>query len=74
MTGNDIKNQILETFSAVTFEYHGKKCGIDPFSLKRFCLWFGDEDKYTTSIDETMTTKFFDGKSLDEIADSIQID
>lgn len=74
MTGNDIKKIILETFSAVTFEYQGKKCGVDPFSMGRFCLWFGDEDKYTTSIEETMTTKFFNGKSLNEIAGLIEID
>ena len=44
MTGNEIKKRILETFSAVTFKYHGKNCGVDPFSMEKFCLWFGDED------------------------------
>ena len=73
MTGEDIKKEILETFSAVTFKYHGKNCGVDPFSMKSFCLWFGDEDKYTNSIEETMTVKFFDGKSLNEIAQIIEI-
>ena len=74
MTGNEIKKRILETFSAVTFKYHGKNCGVDPFSMEKFCLWFGDEDRYTTSIEETMNTKFFDGKSLNEIAGTVQID
>ena len=74
MTGDDIKKRILETFSAVTFKYQGKNCGVDPFSMKKFCLWFGNKEQYTTSIEETMTTKFFGGKSLVEIAELIQID
>lgn len=73
MTGKTIKERILSSFSAVAFEYNGKKCGIDPFSENEFCLWCGDKDITVHSIDAVTETAFFDGKSLEEIANQIDI-
>lgn len=73
MMSDKIKQRIGEIASHFTFEYKGKNAGVDPFSKNKFDMWFGDYDKTATSIDEVMNDKFFDGKSLSEIADEIYI-
>lgn len=74
MMDEKIKNRLKELCSHMTFEYNGKDCGVDPISHTEFAIWCGDEDTTAKSIDEVMTTPFFDGKSLSEIADVITID
>lgn len=71
MTAVQIKNRINELCSVVTFDYNGKSCGIDPLSNDNFDMWYGDKAKTVVSIDDVMNDKFFDGKSLTEIADKI---
>ncbi len=73
MKSDKIKSRISEIASHFTFEYRGKKAGVDPFSKNDFDMWFGDNDKKATSIEEVMNDKFFDGKSLTEIAEEIKI-
>lgn len=73
MTADKIKTRINEIASHFTFEYKGKNAGVDPFSKDDFDMWFGDELINVKSIDEVMNDKFFDGKSLTEIADEIEI-
>ena len=36
-----------------------------------FDMWYGDESMTAHSIEEVMTTKFFDGKSMEDILDDI---
>ena len=43
MNTEKLKKIILTIFSHVTFEYNGKSCGIDPFSLTEFDIWYGDK-------------------------------
>lgn len=71
MTAVQIKNRINELCSVVTFDYNGKSCGIDPLSNDNFDMWYGDKAKTAVSIDDVMNDRFFDGKSLTEIADKI---
>ena len=71
MNVQKIKNQIKEIGSHFLFEYNGKSCGVDPFSENDFDIWYGDNLKSVQSIDEVMNDKFFDGKSLTEIANEI---
>ena len=68
-----IKERINELASHFTFEYQSLSCGVDPFSQNEFDLWCGDNNRTAKSIDEVMTTPFFNGKSLSEIADDIEI-
>lgn len=72
MTGEGIKNQLITNWSHILFDYQGKKCGIDPFNLAEFDMWFGDEAMTAHSVDELMHTPFFNGKSLIDIAPFIK--
>lgn len=71
MTEFDIKAYLGNLTSHVMFEYNGYSCGVDPLAHDNFDMWYGDESMTAHSIDEVMTTKFFDGKSLDDILDDI---
>lgn len=71
MTIAEVKNYLAKLTSHVLFEYKGKSCGVDPLSRNQFNMWYGSEGTTVSSIDEVMTTKFFDGKSLKEIWDHI---
>lgn len=73
MTADKIKNRITEICSHFTFEYNGKNCGVDPFSMDSFDMWCGDKDMRVNNIDDVMGAAFFDGKSLAEIAEEIEI-
>lgn len=78
IVAEQIKNRLAECVNAFTFDYHNKRCGVDPYgnivSGATFEMWCGDDDKTVYDIDEVMTTPFFDGKSLSEIAIEIEID
>lgn len=71
MTEFDIKEYLGNLTSHVMFEYNGYSCGVDPLAHDNFDMWYGDESMTAHSIDEVMTTKFFDGKSLEDILDDI---
>lgn len=71
MTIAEVKNYLAGLTSHIMFEYNGKSCGVDPLSLNKFDMWYGSEGTSVSSINEVMTTKFFDGKSLEEIWDDI---
>ena len=73
MTAKIIKNRISEIASHFTFEYHGKPCGVDPFSKSEFNMWYGDNNMTANNIDDVMNYPFFDGESLSEICDNIEI-
>ena len=68
----DILEDVITITSCVTFIYNGKNCGIDPYSQNNFAMWYGDEDFNATSIDDVITVKLFDGKSLAQLADEIK--
>lgn len=71
MSADKLKQIVLDVFSHVTFEYNGQNCGIDPFSLTEFDIWYGDKVETVNSIDRVMDTPIFDGKSLSEIIGDI---
>lgn len=74
MTISDkIRNRINEICTHFTFTYHGKSCGVDPYSKNDFEMWCGDSDFRAKNIDEVMNHPLFDGKSLTEIAEDIEI-
>lgn len=71
MTAKQIKEHLDEMAAHFTFVYKGKMCGVDPLSRTHYEIWYGGADMVATSLDEVMTTPFFDGKSLEEIAEDI---
>ncbi len=71
MTSSMIKKRLDGLIGCVTFEYKGHPCGVDPLAHDDFNMWYGNLAFKARSIDEVMTTKLFDGKSLTDIANDI---
>lgn len=72
MTITEVNAYLANLTGHVTFDYNGYSCGIDPTTSNEFDLWCGSDETTVHSIDEVMTTKFFDGKSLKDIWDDIE--
>lgn len=60
MTDFNIKEYLGGLTSHIMFEYNGYSCGVDPLSLDKFDMWYGDKSMTAHSIEEVMETKFFD--------------
>lgn len=75
MTANQIKQTIQECATLFEFEYQGKYGNVDPYfhgnNTFSFLLYFNEQEKTVYSIDEVMNTPFIDGKSLNEVAESL---
>lgn len=75
MTANQIKQTIQECATLFEFEYQGKYGNVDPYFHENntfsFLLYFNEQEKTVYSIDEVMNTPFIDGKSLNEVAESL---
>lgn len=67
MSIKEVKEYLTTVFSHITFNYNGFECGIDPFNKTKFEMWYGKDFITVNSIDTVVTTKLFDGKTLEEI-------
>ena len=74
MTSEQLREEILSLTRDIQFVYKGVNGLIMPYSDDDFVLCYGDDDKQYTDIDEVMSDKFFDGKSLNEICESVDFD
>ncbi len=78
ITANNIKNRISECATLFSFVYHGKQGNVDPYYLGEnkyeFLLYFDGAEKTVYNVEAVMSEPFFDGKSLSEITDEIDID
>ena len=72
MTPEQLREEILSLTYDIQFEYKGVNGLIMPYSKKDFVLCYGDDDKRYTDIDDVMSDKFFDGKSLSEISQEVE--
>lgn len=73
MTKAEIYEYLNSITSLLGFNYNGIPCSIDPFSENDFILYCGDAALQVDSLDRAMNEKFFEGKSLSDIADEIEI-
>lgn len=73
MTASQLENEIKSLCSHITFEYRRKNCGVDPFSMEHFEMWYGERFVKLDSKDAVMNNPFFDGLSLADIADGITV-
>lgn len=71
MNAKKVRKYLNELTSHLTFEFKGIPCGVDPLSKNHFEMWYGDKAFTARSIDEVMTVTLFDGKSLNEISDTV---
>jgi hypothetical protein len=73
----DFINMIDECCNDVTFSFHGKTAGIIPEVrnyIKTFHVWYGDETRDYSTVQDIMTDRIFDGHSLQDIFHEINID
>jgi hypothetical protein len=73
MRADKIRARIDELCTLFGFTYHGKDGHVDPYSHSEYLLFFDGREQVVHSIDEVMSTPFFDGHNLAEIADQITI-
>ena len=77
ITVKEIENRIAEMCSHFTFEYNGISCGIDPLCNSdkniKFDIWCGEDAFTAKTVEEVMSKPFFNGKSLSDIAEEIDI-
>lgn len=75
MSADELRDEISEQWNDVEFIYNGKQSGISPEShdsVPVYYMWYGNKEKEYSDIDEVMSDKFFDGKSLSEIAEIVE--
>lgn len=66
-----IKDYLSNLTSHITFTYKGKPCGIDPLSIDNYVIWYGEEGTTVNSVEEALSVRLFDGKSLTTIINEI---
>ncbi len=75
MSADELRDEVVEQLNDVEFIYNGKPSGISPEfhnSIPVYYIWYGNEDKEHSDIDEAMSDKFFGGKSLSEISEIVK--
>ena len=75
--GRYLKDIIARCMDDVYFSYNGKSAGISTEIadyIPTFTLWYGDDTIDLESVNDVMTCRFFDGKSLIELLDIVKIE
>lgn len=76
MTVKELKHCIVNNANDLYFMYNGKNCGIEQTvreSVAIYEIWCGKETKQHQSLNELLSDKFFDGKSISELLDIVEI-
>lgn len=77
MTANQIKNIIQDCATLFEFEYQEIYGNIDPYfhgnNTFSFLLYFNGKEKTVYSINEVMNNPFINGKSLNEVAEFLNV-
>jgi hypothetical protein len=73
---NYLKSEVAKDYQDIYFRYKGKRCGIEstvdgPIII--FTMWFGEKWKDFSDIDDLVNESFFDGKTLRDICDKLDI-
>lgn len=74
MSKKEFLEELITNWNEPTFEYKNKPCGIKLAALNgnyTFTMWYGDNAKKYSDVDELMSDKFFNGRSLDDILSEI---
>lgn len=69
MKPDDLKKWIVSLSQDIDFTYKGWECTINPFTLTDISMSVNGDNQDYTHIDDLMTDKRFQGKSLSEISD-----
>lgn len=68
----EVYDYVASRASHLLFTHQGKNCGIDPFNLNEFDVWYGEEAVVLTGVEQVFNTPFFDGKTLTEIFEEVE--
>ena len=74
MKSVELKRTISECCNDVTFMYNGLPSGITSEVhdyMPTFIAWHGDNTKTYQKVDDVMMDKFYDGKSLNDLAEHV---
>ena len=77
MKSDDLMQILDDCCNDISFSYNGESSGVMPevHNYKKiYHAWHGDKTRDYISVNEVMSDKFFSGKSLNELADMIDID
>jgi hypothetical protein len=74
MDAKYLKNLILSLTQDVVFKYNNGSACINPMNINKFEVGFKDAIKMYQDIDDLFADKIFDGKSLNEIAEKIELE
>lgn len=69
----ELRELILGLTQDITFEWNGKHGLIEPFSINKFILCFGEDDAGTEfhDVDEMLKSPYIDGKSLESLCGKV---
>ncbi|MBQ9364834.1 MAG: hypothetical protein IJT82_03570 [Schwartzia sp.] len=67
MTIKDLRSELANGFQDIMFYFNGKAGSICPFSETDFSVGYDGSSIQCNSVDEVMSTKFINGKSLNDI-------
>ena len=76
MNNTQLNSVLADCCNDITFSFNGKPCGVFPVvenSKPTYSLCYGDKDKDFTDLNTMMKDPFFDGMSLEEIVDKVEI-
>lgn len=73
MSAKELFDWIDSLSQDIDFEYHGKSGSICPFSRSDISLCYNGEEVTVHSVEAAMREPFIDGRSLEELAEDLQI-
>jgi hypothetical protein len=73
MNAKQLNDYISGLTSDILFSYNGVESCVLVLSKDKFVVGYGDDDVVCKTPDEAMKVKMFDGQSLNEIADKIDL-
>lgn len=77
MTLEELKRLVLDEANDVYFSYEGKRAGIEQTvadSVATYTMWWGEEVKEYSDFDELLLDGFFNGRSVADILDLVEIE
>ena len=74
MRPDDLKELVLSLTQDITFQYEGEYACINPWNPGKIEVGYGEAVKTYDSIEAVMEDKFYHGKSLMEIAETLEIE
>ena len=73
MKMKDLRDLILSLSQDVIFQFDGKTVCINPWNEHKFEVGYGDICRVYNNIDMLMVDKIYNGKSLNEISEQIEL-